>query len=1044
MATAGGGRAEADGAGGARGLRKRRAGTGSTVADAATATTLFVRGVPPEATHGMLEKAFSAVGPVREAFLVDDKFAGRHRGIGFIKFALAEDAKRALAESVAVGGKVVAVDVANKRGRIEEGKRRTLTPREEDPQALAHKERRRERREERDAAAKAKAARGGGGAARAEADDEVDADAVAQRAGGLDVPTAARTVVLGARTRGALTELAGRVRALAGCERKRVACPADERVLSAHAVAENAPRELEHFATATFESVTAARAAVEAVHEPPVHRWARQLGGEGAKARRWRVIVRNLAWAAREADVAIALSEGGFVWDVVIPTDAASGRRRGFAFACFTCRAHAERAIAKVNGAAICGRPVAVDWAVAKAMYLKAAGDAEDKDAGEGEGTAEKAGAGGDASDEDDDSALASDTDSDDSDGDGDDDNDTAAEGGDAMADLEREKSAMGSVLDRLLGKVEDHAEEGDAGGEEAGEEAEGGSGEEQDDGEADEDEDEAAANEADDRGDGKASVGAKGGKGDGQGASERGPPPWQRSRDGGDAISRTVFMRGVSLDATADDVKKALRQFGAVGAARLVTNKATGLANGTAFVEFGSEEAAKRCAAHARAMGGLLVAGARCDVNMAVRREDAAALAARKAAERGSKNASKGGDAKDRRNLYLAAEGAIPEDSPAHAEMSKQDADKRRRFAAEKKEKLRSPNFFVSTTRLSLRNLSAGVDEKTLKRLALEAVKARSSGAKPAIKQAKVLVDSERNGKDGKPRSRGAGFVEFGEHEHALACLRHLNNNPKVKGFTAERRPIVEFAIEDVRMLRKRAGRMAREKREGDKAREMKDGTQGAGREPKEPRVGRGKRQREAKRARRAEAEAAGGAAKGAEGSPSAAGGTGEGAPNPTTQEGGGGSGRRDEGAPPAKRAKAAPKQKGKTGGRPQQSAPQEGVRDKAKAQRGGDKTAANGTGGSEGAAGVATAGARAKGGKRKRDAPKAAAAVAEAGPRAAAPTASAKPAKKTRKSKKEQRDGLDDMVARYKKSFAGGDAGKAGSGGGAGGGGGLSRWFD
>lgn len=38
--------------------------------------------------------------------------------------------------------------------------------------------------------------------------------------------------------------------------------------------------------------------------------------------------------------------------------------------------------------------------------------------------------------------------------------------------------------------------------------------------------------------------------------------------------------------------------------------------------------------------------------------------------------------------------------------------------------------------------------------------------------------------------RSRGYGFVAFTEHEHALACLRNLNNNPDIfsnnKVFTA------------------------------------------------------------------------------------------------------------------------------------------------------------------------------------------------------------------------------------------------------------------
>ena len=56
-------------------------------------------------------------------------------------------------------------------------------------------------------------------------------------------------------------------------------------------------------------------------------------------------------------------------------------------------------------------------------------------------------------------------------------------------------------------------------------------------------------------------------------------------------------------------------------------------------------------------------------------------------------------------------------------------------------------------------------------------------------------MYDATRPDAEGKPRSRGIGFVEFEEHEHALAALRTLNNNPEV--FGKARRPIVEFAVE-------------------------------------------------------------------------------------------------------------------------------------------------------------------------------------------------------------------------------------------------------
>ena len=61
--------------------------------------------------------------------------------------------------------------------------------------------------------------------------------------------------------------------------------------------------------------------------------------------------------------------------------------------------------------------------------------------------------------------------------------------------------------------------------------------------------------------------------------------------------------------------------------------------------------------------------------------------------------------------------------------------------------------------------------------------VKERASKAVPHIQQVKILLDDTRPGPDGAPRSKGIGFVEFTEHEHAISALRQLNNNPKPFG---------------------------------------------------------------------------------------------------------------------------------------------------------------------------------------------------------------------------------------------------------------------
>lgn len=73
-----------------------------------------------------------------------------------------------------------------------------------------------------------------------------------------------------------------------------------------------------------------------------------------------------------------AFAPAGFVWELTLPRST-SGRGRGFAFVGFTCRTHAERAIKLVNGTAIAGRPVAVDWALSKAQY----GPAQREDGGQ-------------------------------------------------------------------------------------------------------------------------------------------------------------------------------------------------------------------------------------------------------------------------------------------------------------------------------------------------------------------------------------------------------------------------------------------------------------------------------------------------------------------------------------------------------------------------------------------------------------------------------------------------------------------------------------
>lgn len=67
--------------------------------------TVFVRGVSFDADEKAVEAAFSDVGPVKSCFLVRQKGDAKHKGFGFVQFALPEDAERAVTE---LDGKAVA------------------------------------------------------------------------------------------------------------------------------------------------------------------------------------------------------------------------------------------------------------------------------------------------------------------------------------------------------------------------------------------------------------------------------------------------------------------------------------------------------------------------------------------------------------------------------------------------------------------------------------------------------------------------------------------------------------------------------------------------------------------------------------------------------------------------------------------------------------------------------------------------------------------------------------------------------------------------
>ena len=59
---------------------------------------VFVRGISFAVDQQAVEAAFANVGPIRKCFLIQEKGQEKHKGYGFVQFAIPEDADRAVKE----------------------------------------------------------------------------------------------------------------------------------------------------------------------------------------------------------------------------------------------------------------------------------------------------------------------------------------------------------------------------------------------------------------------------------------------------------------------------------------------------------------------------------------------------------------------------------------------------------------------------------------------------------------------------------------------------------------------------------------------------------------------------------------------------------------------------------------------------------------------------------------------------------------------------------------------------------------------------------
>ncbi|KAG1874811.1 hypothetical protein F4604DRAFT_721139 [Suillus subluteus] len=304
-----------------------------------------------------------------------------------------------------------------------------------------------------------------------------------------------------------------------------------------------------------------------------------------------------------------------------------------------------------------------------------------------------------------------------------------------------------------------------------------------------------------------------------------------------------TLFIRNIPFIATEDELRALFRTFGALRYARITVEPGTERSRGTGFVCFWNKEVADKVIEQseilrAETMGSqqltknpftlpsiltpdpssgvaksLVLHGRTLDVVRAVTRDQAGKLK-----DEGERRREKA----DKRNLYLLREGVILPNTPAASTILPIELEKRTNSFTARRTMLRTnPSLYVSKTRLSVRQIPLFVTERTLKRLALHALRTfkdevqkgerngltpeeleeatkesvepddsstkpkigkRSQGNKSKVQQAKIVRQHERvDPVTGKGRSKGYGFIEMPRHADALRVLRWANNNPAV-----------------------------------------------------------------------------------------------------------------------------------------------------------------------------------------------------------------------------------------------------------------------
>jgi nucleolar protein 4 len=306
---------------------------------------------------------------------------------------------------------------------------------------------------------------------------------------------------------------------------------------------------------------------------------------------------------------------------------------------------------------------------------------------------------------------------------------------------------------------------------------------------------------------------------------------------------SQTIFVRNIPYLVTRATLFDLFRPLGHISSLYLVVDPTTSLSRGTAFLTFSSPSPAQHLLSLTQRISSNTAApeeiaqytleGRVLDFLPAVNRDEATRLK--------DEHASKKRD--DKRNLYLLKEGDIDSRHPFYAGLSPMDLSLRKDSMKQRKDMLASnPSLHLSLTRLAVRNIPRTVEEHEFKALAIQAVAEFEEEVTKELRSGlteEELARDEAGGKKGRlvrqakivlektGRSRGYGFIEYNTHANALKGLRWLNARVVgVRKVEAEgdrkRRLLVEFAIENAQVVKRRKDREEASRRKAATAKEV------------------------------------------------------------------------------------------------------------------------------------------------------------------------------------------------------------------------------